>query len=102
MKNKVFISGSITIKKLPTCVENSLQRIKDQNLGLLVGDADGIDTMVQNYCKKMNYLNIIVYSIYSSPRYKVPEFNKKYILVKSDSKKRERKTKRKRCCHDRG
>lgn len=95
MKNKVFISGSITIKKLPTCVENSLQRIKDQNLGLLVGDADGIDTMVQNYCKKMNYLNIIVYSIYSSPRYKVPEFNKKYILVKSDSKKERERQKEK-------
>ena len=87
MKNKVFISGSITIKKLPSCVEGSIQRIKDQNLELLVGDADGIDTMVQNYCKRINYLNVTVYSIYSSPRYKVPGFNKKYIVVKSDSKK---------------
>ena len=45
MKNKVFISGSITIKQLPRCVEDSLQRIKEQNLGLLVGDADGTDTI---------------------------------------------------------
>jgi|APSaa5957512576_1039674.scaffolds.fasta_scaffold29918_1 hypothetical protein len=95
MKNKVFISGSITIKQLPRCVEDSLQRIKEQNLGLLVGDADGTDTMVQNYCKRINYLNVTVYSIYSSPRYKVPEFNKKYILVKSDSKKERERQKEK-------
>ena len=95
MKNMVFISGSIAIKKLPNCVEDSIRRIKDQNLGLLVGDADGIDTMIQNYCKRINYQNVTVYSIYSSPRYKVPGFNKKYIVVKSDSKKERERQKEK-------
>ena len=51
MNNKVFISGSITITQLPDCIEDSIRKIKDQNLEILVGDADGIDTLVQDFCK---------------------------------------------------
>jgi len=85
--NKVFISGSISIKKLPTAVETSLDNIFKEGMEILVGDADGIDTMVQNYCKRANYSNVTVYSIYSTPRYIVNGFNKKHIIPKSDSKK---------------
>ena len=87
MSKKVFVSGSITIKKLPNCVENSISRIKEQSLEILVGDADGIDTLIQNYCKKINYSNVTVYSIYSTPRNKVSQFNTRYIAVETDSKK---------------
>jgi len=85
--SKVFISGSISIKKLPACVEDSIKKIIDAKLEILVGDADGIDTMVQNCCKKLNYNSVTVYSIYKSPRYKVQEFYNKYIVPQSDSKK---------------
>jgi len=95
MNNKVFISGSITITQLPDCIEDSIRKIKDQNLEILVGDADGIDTLVQDFCKILNYSNVTVYSIYSSPRYKVPEFNKQYIAVKSDTKKERERQKEK-------
>lgn len=64
--SKVFISGSISIKKLPACVEDSIKKIIDAKLEILVGDADGIDTMVQNYCKKLNYNAVTVYSIYKT------------------------------------
>jgi hypothetical protein len=85
--SKVFISGSISIKKLPICVEESIKKIIDSKLKILVGDADGIDTMVQNHCKKLNYNFVTVYSIYKSPRYKVEGFCNKYIVAQSDSKK---------------
>ena len=85
--SKVFISGSISIKKLPAAVEASLDNIFKEGMEILVGDADGIDTMVQNYCKRANYSKVTVYSIYPSPRYMVNGFNKKYIIPKSDSKK---------------
>ena len=85
--NAVFISGSISIKKLPVCVEDSIKKIIDARLEILVGDADGIDTMVQNFCKKLNYSVVTVYSIYKTPRYKIKDFNSKYIVVQSDSKK---------------
>ena len=45
----VFISGSISIKKLPRPVEESLSKISDANMEVLVGDADGVDLMIQNY-----------------------------------------------------
>ena len=87
MSGKVFISGSISIKKLPESVKESIHKIAHQNIEILVGDADGIDTLVQSYCKSINYNNVSVYSIYSSPRYKVKGFNSEYIVVTSESKK---------------
>jgi len=91
--SSVFISGSIAIKSIPNGVKNSLNMIIDQGIHINVGDADGIDAMIQNYCKKQNYSNVTVYSIYSSPRYIVSGFNKKHIVAKTDSKKeRERQT----------
>ena len=85
--NKVFISGSIVIKKIPPCVEKSINKIIESGMEILVGDADGIDTKVQNYCKKLNYYNVTVYSIYASPRYMASDFKKKYIIPRSESKK---------------
>ncbi len=82
MKNKVFISGSISIKKLPQEVKNSIHKIIEQNFGILVGDAKGIDTLVQNYCLSLNYYNVTIYSISTFPRYKASEnFKIKYIEV---------------------
>ncbi len=66
--SKVFISGSIAIKKLPNDVIHSLQRIIDNNLEVLVGDANGIDKLIQNYFKTNNYYNVCVYSVYERPR----------------------------------
>lgn len=91
----VFISGSIAIKSIPRSVEGSINRIIDQNIKINIGDADGIDSIVQNYCKRRNYSNVTVYSICSSPRYKVPSFNKKYILVDAGLKKERERQKEK-------
>ena len=85
--SKVFISGSIALKNIPKDVEESVDKIIQSDMEILVGDADGIDTMVQNYCKRSNYNNVTVYSIYSPPRNKVDGFKSKYIIPKSDSKK---------------
>lgn len=88
MKNKVFISGSISIKKLPQEVKNSIHKIIDKNLEILVGDAKGIDTLVQNYCLSLNYYNVTIYSIFTSPRYCASEqYKLKYIKVSNNIKK---------------
>ena len=79
--NSVFISGSIAIKSIPYKVEQSIKKIIDQNIRILVGDAKGVDTAIQNFCKRLDYLNVVVYSIYPVPRYKIPEFNTKHITV---------------------
>jgi hypothetical protein len=84
--SKVFISGSIAIKKIPVAVEESLQKIMHNHFEILVGDAKGIDTLVQNYCLQHNYHNVTVYSITEKPRYKADSFYSRCINVPSHLK----------------
>jgi len=87
IKNSVFISGSISIKTLPQEVKNSIRKIIDNQMQILVGDANGIDSLVQDYCLSLNYFNVTVYSISSQPRYKASDkFALKTITVPSKIK----------------
>jgi len=65
---KVFISGSIEIKKLDNLVIESLNKIIKNNLIVLVGDANGVDSLIQEFFVKKGYFNVITYSIYQTPR----------------------------------
>lgn len=67
---KVFISGSISIKEIPQKVYPRLDNMIKNNLEILIGDAPGIDSAVQDYFKLKRYFNLCVYSIYDSARYK--------------------------------
>ena len=103
---KVFISGSISIKTIPQKVYPRLDNMIKNNLEILVGDAPGIDSAVQNYFKSKEYFNLCVYSIYSSARYKADNrFNFKQINFPNkieietkelEEKKRKRNKKRER------
>lgn len=92
--NKVFISGSISIKKLPLEVINSIEIMIEKNMTILVGDALGVDSLVQDIFNKKNYFNVIIYSITSTPRYKANiKFQEKKIQVNQDIKsQRKRQT----------
>jgi hypothetical protein len=84
---KVFISGSIAIKRLPDKIKMSISKIFDKNLEILVGDADGVDSLIQNYCKENQYFNVTVYTIKAFPRYKADEkFNVVKVNVPNDIK----------------
>ena len=83
----VFISGSISIKMLPKEVKESIDKIVNNQMPILVGDANGIDSLVQDYCFSLNYFNVTVYSISSQPRYKASDiFALKTIAVASEIK----------------
>jgi len=87
IENSVFISGSIAIKILPQEVKNSIHKIIDNQMRILVGDANGIDSLVQDYCLSLNYFNVTVYSISLLPRYKVSDkFALKTITVPHEIK----------------
>lgn len=45
----VFIAGSINIKNLDRKVKERIDRVIDQKLDIVVGDADGADTSIQNH-----------------------------------------------------
>jgi hypothetical protein len=65
---RVFISGSISIKTLPQTVAKSIDKIQNQQFEILVGDAKGVDLMVQQKLKHENYPNVLICSIYEQPR----------------------------------
>ena len=59
---KVFIGGSIGINFLNYEVENELRKIIQGELEILVGDAYGVDSLIQNYCNEYGYENVTVYA----------------------------------------
>ena len=70
MENKkIFISGSIEIKELNQEIKNSLDKIIENNYEVLVGDANGIDKLIQGYFNEKKYFeNIKVFHIYEKCR----------------------------------
>ena len=58
---KVFISGSINIKKLPGNAIKKIDSIIEKNMTIIIGDAKGIDSNVQRYLIKKGYENVIIY-----------------------------------------
>jgi len=87
IENSVFISGSISIKTLPPEVKESIDKIVDNQMEILVGDANGIDSLVQDYCFSLSYFNVTVYSISSLPRQSASDkFALKTITVPSEIK----------------
>lgn len=59
---KIFISGSISIKKLDDNIIQRLNNIIEKGYIIIVGDAFGVDCLVQRFLLKKNYKNVIVYS----------------------------------------
>lgn len=64
---KIFISGSAgfgnksTLDTLPNNVKTVLDDIIAKKHKILIGDCQGIDTLVQSYLKKNNYKNVEIY-----------------------------------------
>ncbi|MDL2228371.1 hypothetical protein LJC30_05740 [Odoribacter sp. OttesenSCG-928-L07] len=58
---KVFISGSISIKRLSRDEFAALEQLVEGKPVILIGDAFGVDKAVQQYLAKRNYQNVIVY-----------------------------------------
>lgn len=77
---KVFISGSIKIKRLPEVALQSLENIIRKKMYVLVGDAFGVDALVQKFFSDRNYFNISIYTIKNKPRNLLnPNFKCQYI-----------------------
>ncbi len=92
----VFISGSIGIKKLDGEVIKTLEKIIQNKLKVLVGDAKGIDSLVQKFFKNKGYYNVEVFTIYAEPRFLASKkFKVKNIKVSDNIKsERQRQTKK--------
>ncbi|GEM_PF-899279 len=65
---KVFVSGSIAVKSLPPEVRRRLDALIAQEARILVGDAPGVDALVQRYCAARDYTHVEVFTISEPPR----------------------------------
>lgn len=80
----VFIAGSITIKHLDVKVQERIMNIVHQNFDVIVGDADGVDTSIQQFLMDVNYTRVTVFCTGDTPRNNVGNWS--VTNVKSYSK----------------
>jgi hypothetical protein len=85
---KVFISGSISIKKLPMIAAEKIDNIIMKNYMILIGDAKGVDSIVQKYLQNRNYSNVIVYYAGEEIRNNYGKWNTTQIKSKKNEKGR--------------
>jgi len=58
---KIFISGSMGIKRIDKKVKERIDNIINSNFPILLGDANGVDTSIQELIKSKEYKKVTVY-----------------------------------------
>lgn len=66
--HKVFISGSMKIKNLDGNVLDRINNIINSNYQVIVGDANGVDSSIQEYLISKETKSVLVYCSGSRPR----------------------------------
>ncbi len=66
--HKVFISGSMRIKNLDNNVLDRINNIIISNYQIIVGDADGVDSSIQQYLISQETKSVLVYCSGDRPR----------------------------------
>lgn len=64
----IFIAGSMNIKHLNPKVKERIDNIVSSDFDVVVGDADGADTSIQQYLFNLRSSKVTVYCSGSSPR----------------------------------
>lgn len=65
---KVFIAGSMAIKNLARMVTERINNIVNSDFEIVIGDADGVDTSIQQYLFNVGHSKITIFCSGSSPR----------------------------------
>jgi hypothetical protein len=71
---KVVISGSRSIKELPAEAKSRIKKIISLDAEILVGDAPGVDSLVQEFLVQQQYVKVCVYFAYAKARNNVGSF----------------------------
>jgi len=80
---KVFVSGSMKIKNLDDKVIDRLKNIIASKYSVIVGDADGVDSSIQEYLKQQGVGSVTVYCSGQRPRNNLGHWNTKNIVTTS-------------------
>lgn len=84
----VFIAGSIAISKLHDKVKARIENIVASNLDIVVGDADGADTSIQECLRAFGAKRVTVYCSGDRPRNNLAEWSVNNIYPKAPPKSR--------------
>lgn len=66
--SKVFVSGSMQIKNLDTNVRMRINKIVTSNFDVIIGDADGVDSSIQQLLSDQKAASVTVYCSGPQPR----------------------------------
>ncbi len=64
----IFVAGSITIKKLDPLIIERLKKIVEQKFNIIVGDANGVDSSIQQELVQMGCDTTTIFSSTQKPR----------------------------------
>lgn len=75
----IFISGSRSITKLNAQVLRRIDKIMQQKDHIYVGDADGVDCMVQKYLHQERYPEVTVFCAGNTYRNNIGQWSVQYV-----------------------
>jgi hypothetical protein len=78
---KIFIGGSISIHNLNCDVKERFNKFIAEQAEILVGDAYGIDSLVQMYLSDKNYSNVTIYASNGKARNNIGNWKIKAVNV---------------------
>ena len=79
--NRIFISGSRHVKRIPQDVLNRIDNIINNNDEIIVGDATGVDKLVQKYLLNLEYRKVIVFCSGEKCRNNLGNWKEYYVNV---------------------
>ncbi len=83
---KAFVAGPRAVKKLDEWVEGRLAQIMGNGFSVLVGDARGVDSLVQQYMHRSHYRNVTVYASQGKPRNNVGGWKTEAVKVQTNAR----------------
>lgn len=82
----VFVAGPRAVLILNKDVEDRLQNIINCDFTIIVGDANGVDKQVQQYCYSQNYNNVKVFSSNGKVRNNIGQWKVEIVEVEKNKK----------------
>lgn len=82
----IFIGGAREIKVLPEEVKNRLNNIYNKNYSIVIGDASGVDKVVQQYFYNYKYNNIKIFASNGNARNNIGNWEVENIKVSTKLK----------------
>lgn len=82
----IFIAGPRAIKTLNKAVKERLENILNQNFTIFVGDANGIDKQVQQFCFENQYNSVKIFATNGKARNNIGKWEVENVEVPSTVK----------------